>query len=362
MHQHRPDITVSLNFMPAFFRKHAAVAYGEAYYFDPAYRAAVEKAEQQFLFEVLGRYGVGSPNPQPSPNLFIQPVDLIMRTQGAEWRFPEDGTVESWGKPWAGKTAAEIARIAPREAAHHPVIEALIRQYRELTRLYGDKADIFGIKGGVMNVHSPFTTAHQLCGEDLFCMMVTEPENAAIILWKVWDIYRAIFDRLQRETAGRLTRIQVGDCSAALISDSLYREVVFPVNRKVMAAFAEAGYHSCGPSTHLLKAFAGLPPLRSIELGPGTDLSLGAALLPGVILCPLVDPAIVRGGTPEDVSRLVADILNATAMARAVTLCAWSFDRDTPLDNVAALYERVQKTLQTTALPCDPDTGKKVLK
>ncbi|MFH1969066.1 MAG: uroporphyrinogen decarboxylase family protein [Verrucomicrobiota bacterium] len=344
MTQHRPDITVSLNFMPAFYHKHLAVTYGEAYYFDPICRAAVEKAEQSFLFEVLGRYGVGSSHPQPSPNLFIQPVDLIMRTQGAEWRFPKDGTVESWGTPWAGKTAVEISRIDPREAAHHPVIGALIRQYRELTRLYGDKADIFGIKSGVMNVHSPFTTAHQLCGEDLFCMMMTEPENAAIILWKVWDIYRAIFDRLQQETGGRFTSIQVGDCSAALISDSLYRTVVFPVNRKVMTAFAEAGYHSCGPSTHLLNAFAGLPPLRSIELGPGTDLSLGAALLPDVIMCPLVDTTVMRGGTPTDVSRLVAGILKATATVRAVTLCAWAFDRDTPLDNVTALYERVKKT------------------
>ena len=143
MRRHSTPISVSLNFMPAFFHKHMAVSYGEAYYFDPVYRAGIEKAEQRFLFEVLGRYGVGSPTPMPSPNLFIQPVDLIMRTQGAEWRFPDDGSVESWGTPWAGKTAAEIARINPEEAAHHPVIEALIRQYRELTRLYGDQADIF---------------------------------------------------------------------------------------------------------------------------------------------------------------------------------------------------------------------------
>jgi len=348
MHRHRPNTTVSLNFMPAFFHKHLAVTYGEAYYFDPGHRAAVERAEQRFLFDVLGRHGVGAQDPQPSPNLFIQPVDLVMRTQGAEWRFPKDGTVESWGTPWAGKTAAEISRINPREAAHHPVIESLIREYRELTRLYGDKADLFGIKSGVMNVHSPFTTAHQLCGEDLFCTMAVEPENAAIILWKVRDLYQAIFRTARAGHWSRFTRIQVGDCSAALISDALYRRVVLPVNRKVMTSFAEAGYHSCGPSTHLLNAFAQLPPLRSIELGPGTDLSLGASLLPGVNLCPLVDPTVVRNGTPQDVRRLVTGILDATATAPAVTLCAWSFDRDTPLDNVDVLYETVERNARAT--------------
>lgn len=343
MQRQSPEPNVSLNFMPAFYHRHLAVTYGETYYFDPVHRAEVEKAEQRFLFEILGRHGVGSPTPTPSPNLFIQPVDLVMRTQGAEWHFPNDGTVESWGTPWAGKTAAEIAGIDPRDAAHHPIVESLIRQYRELTRLYGDQADLFGIKSGLMNIHSPYTTAHQLCGEDLFCTMAAEPDSATAILWKVWDIYRAIFERLQQETKAPVTRIQVGDCSAALISDAMYRDIVLPVNQTIMSAFREAGYHSCGSSTHLLKAFAELPLLRSIELGPGTDLQMGAALLPTITLCPLVDPTIMRSGTQDDVRHLVSGLLNATAAAPAVTLCAWSFDRDTPLDNVSALYKTVER-------------------
>ena len=28
--------------------------------------------------------------------------------------------------------------------------------------MYGEKADLFGIKTGLMNLHAPFTTAHQL--------------------------------------------------------------------------------------------------------------------------------------------------------------------------------------------------------
>src|SRR5450830_16043 len=95
-------VDVSLNFMPAFYSKHLGVTYGEPYYFDPGYRARVECAEGRFLFEVLGKYGVGSQDPQPSPSVFIQPVDLVMRTQGAQWRFPPDATVESLGAPWAG--------------------------------------------------------------------------------------------------------------------------------------------------------------------------------------------------------------------------------------------------------------------
>ncbi|MBT3291478.1 MAG: hypothetical protein HN380_29305, partial [Victivallales bacterium] len=92
-------LSVSLDFMPAFYTKHLGLTWGESYYFDPDYRSQVEMARDRFLYDVLGEHGVGSPQPTPSPCLTIQPVDLFMRTQGAEWRFPTDGTVESWGQP-----------------------------------------------------------------------------------------------------------------------------------------------------------------------------------------------------------------------------------------------------------------------
>jgi hypothetical protein len=332
---------VSLNFMPAFYAKHLGVTYGEPYYFDPSYRATVERAEGRFLFEFLRQYGVGSEDPQPSPSLFIQPVDLIMRTQGARWRFPADATVESQGTPWAELTPAQIAAIDAREAADHPVIESLIAQYRELERMYGHEADIFGTKSGTMNIHTPYTTAHQLCGETLFTLMLTEPEGVRLIFAKVWEIYQAIFARVTAATGAKLTRVQLGDCSASMVSLQTYRSVVLPSNLALASRFEQAGYHSCGRSTHLLTAFRDLPKLDSIQLGAGTDLAASARLLPEVHLQPLVDPVLMLNGNPDAIHHTIDDMLRETAAAPAVTLCAWSFDRDTPLENAVALYEAV---------------------
>jgi hypothetical protein len=327
--------------MPAFYHRHLGLTYGEAYYFDPAYRAAVERAEGRFLFEVLGRYGVGSREPQPSASVFIQPVDLIMRTQGAEWRFPSDATVESWGTPWAGLAPAEIAAIDPRTAAQHPVMDAILDQYRILERLYGERADIFGTKSGTMGIHTPYTTAHQLYGEELFVTMLTEPQTACAVFAKVWDIYRAVFARITGATGARLTRVHMGDCSAALLSAETYRRVVLPTNQAIARQFEGAGYHSCGRSSHLLADFSTVPGLDAIQLGPGTDLAEGARRLPGIHLQPLIDPLLMRDGTPDTVAASVRGILRDAARAPAVTLCAWSFDRDTPVENVAAMYAAV---------------------
>jgi len=183
-------IEISLNFMPAFYHKHIGVRYGEAYYFDPSYRAQVERAEGRFLNELFGRYGVGSRDPQPSANIFIQPLDVVMRTQGAEWRFPEDGCVESWNTPWQKMTPDEIAKIDATAAAHHPAIGDIIAEHRAMARMYGERADVFSAKSGVMNVHTPYTTAQQLCGQELFVLMLTDPAAAKVI-----------FDRSEEHTS-----------------------------------------------------------------------------------------------------------------------------------------------------------------
>ena len=336
-----PTPSISLNLMPAFYHKHAGVTYGEAFYFDPAYRAEIERIEGRVQYEYWGRHGVGSPDPQPSPALFMQPIDLILGTQNARWRFPVDVTLESVGEPWSDLSIAEIEGLDPHAAAHHPVIDAVIAQYHELERLYGDRADIFGLKSGMMTIHTPYTTAHQLRGQGLFIEMLTDPAGARVVFDKVWAVYQAVFGRLAEVVGVRPTHIHLGDCSASLLSERTYREVVLPVNQRLAAQFADAGYHSCGPSSHLLEAFSSLPGMASIQLGPGTDLAQASQLMPGVHMMPLVDPVPLRNAEAEQVRGLIAGILADTRPAPQVTLCVWSLDRDTPVENVAAVYEAV---------------------
>ena len=347
----RPPVKVSLNLMPSFYCKHTGVKYGEPYYFDPVHRAEVERVESAFLHEILGHHGVGSRDPRPSTTLFIQPIDIIKATQGAKIHCPADATLETWGHPWEGRPADEIQRIDARESAQHPVVATLLAQYREMERLYGENADIFGIKAGSVNIHTPYTTAHQLCGESLFFMMADDTAAVRTILSKVWEIYRAIFARLASELNVQLpkNRINMGDCSASMLSADFYRESVLPVNRSIAMEFQSTTYHSCGASSHLLSSFSGLPHLESIELGPGTDLAKAVREMPEVAMRPLVDPVAVKDGTASSVESLVTSLLDATAPAPSTTLCAWSFDRETPIPNLEAIYQSVDAHNRTKA-------------
>jgi len=346
-------IDVSLDFMPAFYHRQLGLKWGEAYYFDPEFRAKVDATRDRYLYEILGRYGVGSPNPRPATSLFIQPIDLFMRTQGAEWRFPEDGTVESWGKPWQGLSLADIEALTPDEAAMHPVVDAIIAQYHELRKLYGDQADVLGLRSGRLNMHSPYTTAHQLMGEELFLLMSDNPQAARKIFAKVWDIYQAVFERIARAIdAPRFNHVILGDCAASMVSPALYRECILPVNMTVADAFPGCTYHSCGISTHLLGEFARLPRMKAVQLGPGTDLRLAhQRIRRHACLQPLLDPVLVRDGTQGEVSSLVAAVVEVLQERGDGLLCAWSFDAATPVGNVAAIYETVAERNATKNNP-----------
>jgi uroporphyrinogen-III decarboxylase len=336
------NISISLNFMPSFYHKHLGVKYGDAFYFDPRYRAEVETAEGVFLYEILGHVGVGSKIPAPSANLFIQPIDLLKATQGADIVCPTDATLETRGHTWSNYTVDEIEHLDPRAAANHPFIDTILGQYREMVKLYGERADIFGMKSGLMNIHAPYTTAHQLFGEEIFYLMSDDPKDALVVFNKIWEMYQAIFTRIRTEIgAPPANRIYMGDCSASMLSAEQYREVVLPANQAIAAQFSNAGYHSCGPSTHLLDDFATIPSLTTIELGAGTDLTKAVKSLPGVNMYPLVDPLAMRNESTNSIAAITRAMAAECSPAPSTMLCAWSLDSETPIENVAAMYAAV---------------------
>lgn len=340
----RMPVTISLNFMPAFYHRHAGLTYAESYYFDVRRRLEVERSESILLHQLFGSFGVGSADPEPSTLIFIQPIDLVKLTQGARLRCPEDATLETCGAPWSGLEPSQIAALDAAAAARHPVIDALVAQYHTLRGLVGDRADLLGLGSGLLNIHTPFTTAHQLCGEGLLLLLKDDPEGVQRIFAKIREILDAIFTRLRRETgAPPPRRIHLGDCSASLLSPADYAASVLPANQGIAAGFPEVGYHSCGRSTRLLTAFASLPHLARIELGAGTDLTAAVRAMPGVAMRPLVDPSLMRDASASQVAETVTGMLEACRAAPSTTLCAWSFDRETPVENVVAMYRTVDR-------------------
>lgn len=325
---------ISLDLMPAFYAGQLGLSFGDAYYFDPGYREKVDAAKHTFLHDIIGPDDY--PIPPSSHSIFVQPVDLVMATQGAEWRFPDDSTLESLGAPWSSLEPDDVALIPAEDAANHPVLDRILSQYHELAALYDD-ADIFGIRSGIMNIHTPYTTAHQLCGEELFVIMALDPDGARVIFDKIWEIYRAIFARLERETGAHPKRLFLGDCSACMLSPQMYQEQLLPLYHMITRGFDSVGYHSCGPSSKLLEHIGCIPTLDTLQLGPGTDLASACEL--SVSVSPLIEPSILCDSDCDAVREKLRHYVDPVVCERRGPLCAWSLDGQTRPENLRLLYE-----------------------
>lgn len=333
-------VSVSLNFMPSFYHARLGIEYGEEYYFNPEHRIWIGREEQKLLYTLFKKYGVGSPESAPDCIIQIQAVDLIRGLAGSRWQFPRDAVLESLDTVWAGVDPDKIASLDPHDFAFHPIMDRIISQYRYMSEKYGNAADVFYMKtGDMMSIHSPYTTAHQLCGEDIFIYLASEPEKAQTIFTKIWDIYQAVYGRISDELKHKPEMLFIGDCSASLLSPEIYGKSVMPFNRSMLSGFQKAGYHSCGASNHILSHIADTGSFSMIQLGPGTDMTKAAEYMPDSLLQPLTDPVLMREGQPADVENWIRQTVRPALKGREMMICAWALDRDTPEKNVCAMYD-----------------------
>jgi MtaA/CmuA family methyltransferase len=137
--------------------------------------------------------------------------------------------------------------------------------------------------------------------------------------------------------------IGVGDAAASLIGPELYREFVWPFEKRLIdglhAIGARARLHICGNTRFALKEIA-LLGCEIVDLDFLSPVSQGRAEMGAdqVILGNVNPVLIVRNGTPEDVHRVIAEC-HQQAGPRFIVGPGCEIPRDTPHENVLAFAE-----------------------
>lgn len=155
------------------------------------------------------------------------------------------------------------------------------------------------------------------------------------------------FARAQIEAGADL--IGVGDAAASLISAHLYREVVWPFEKRLVDGLHSLGtrvrLHICGNTLHI-QAGMGRLGCEIVDLDfLGTMAEARTMMGPGQVLLGNLDPVrTLRDGTPESVYQAVAEC-HRQAGGRYVVGAGCEVTRDTPEKNLRALvrYAKEQK-------------------
>lgn len=149
------------------------------------------------------------------------------------------------------------------------------------------------------------------------------------------------FARAQIEAGADL--IGVGDAAASLIGRGLYEELVWPYEKKLVDGLHAMGtrvrLHICGKTRGLLEAMGRLG-CGIVDLDSMAPLDEARAKMgPAQVLLGNINPvSVLRNGTPEAVTRALADCWSA-AGAKWIVGAGCEVVRDTPLDNVRAMRD-----------------------
>ncbi len=145
------------------------------------------------------------------------------------------------------------------------------------------------------------------------------------------------------------TIIGIGDAAASLVGPAIYDEYIFPFEKRLVDTLHALGVpvrlHICGDTRAILEGMGKLGcaivdldfmvPLAEARSAMGTD----------PVLLGNVEPVgLLQNGTPEDVTRVVAQC-HAEAGSRYIVGAGCEVPRDTPIENLDAMrcYARAHR-------------------
>ena len=145
----------------------------------------------------------------------------------------------------------------------------------------------------------------------------------------------------QAQVASGAQLIGVGDAAASLVGPKLYKEFVWPYEKRMMEGLRAMGartrLHICG-NTRPILGFLGRLGCDIVDLDFMAPLAEGrAAMGPRQVLLGNVDPVrVLRNGTPEEVYAAVGEC-HKQAGDRFIVSAGCEVVRDTPLENLRAM-------------------------
>ena len=258
---------------------------------------------------------------------------------GARVDQPADGgpilreyLLSDWGK------LDGLRRRDPRCGGRMPLFGQAVRA---VVRQIGDDAFV------LITLRGPLLAASQLRGvEPLLMDLIDHPDHVARLLEFTTDLSLALGKHFLDSGAHGLV-IGEATCSPSFISPRLYRDLVLPWHKRLIAGLKEAGwpavgFHICGQVLPIIEDVIDteadfmdidyqVPARRALELARGR-----------IVLRGNLDPSSVfRFGSPDDVRSATEGLCRQVAGAAWIVGSGCDIPPGTPEENLIAFMETV---------------------
>jgi hypothetical protein len=308
-------IKIQASVSKGWLHKHGGFDFNQKYYLDPYYRMLYDRKCHEFIKQKFPEYPLYNMEDNlvqaeyVVPDMIqvgaIQPNMIISVALGAEFQFASDKDSDVKGFPLKDiKDTRELPSV--EKVLQLPFIKDLENQYVNALNTYPDCRIIppfFWDTSGRATIHGIITTSMKFIGQDIYTMMMMEPELVKGIHQWITDVYIAVVKHFSKLGDLPITSIHVGECSGTMLDEHSYREFLTPYISQLGNEFGAVRLHSCGNADHVIAPICEIENLKIIDTGSNTSLAAIRERMGKDFEINVFPPVnvLVEGSNPKDI-------------------------------------------------------------
>jgi hypothetical protein len=160
---------------------------------------------------------------------------------------------------------------------------------------------------GYLNWQGVLNNAFHIRGQDIFTDIYEQPDfvhDFFLVICEVMIRLSKMVQDRQRKSGFYVNQFSVSNCVVNMISPQMYREFVFPHDRRIALSFERFGVHTCNwditPYVEILKD---LPNLGYLDMGMMTDLVKVKEMFPDTRRAVMYSPVTLQDASLEILRR-----------------------------------------------------------
>ena len=285
------DMRVSLGFEPAWFHRRCGIDFFERWHKDPYYRYKSLKTMKAELIEAF---------PTVSHWDFSYEDDLatISGCYGAYvipkvFGIPLIYATDRWPvfDPEKKLSVGEIGRLDVEKLLEGSFVEELFRQMDAIESEWGKIH-------GYLNWQGVLNNAFHIRGQDIFLDLHDKPDFVHDFFSSICEVMirlAKMVQERQRKSGFYINQFSVSNCTVNMVSPEVYREFVFPHDKRIALNFERFGVHTCNwDITPYSEALKELPNLGYLDMGMMSDMAKVKKVFPGTRRAVMYSPTALH--------------------------------------------------------------------
>lgn len=328
---------------PEWWNKNAGITFDRDFFFHPLKRVEDEQRMEAVLYELWGKYGVGSQQKAIRPEVgavHLASGFLLQEMAGCPVEYSEAHP------PQVRAAHQEIRKLDEKEIFRS-------KSFLEFFQLTERLKSKFGYLTGDVNWGGILNIAMDLHGEEIFSDMMMTPEKVNEYFADIAAIIEKFTSFLIAETG--TTSVSVNrnvrhlekpvflhsQCSHTMISEDDYQNFLLPFDLK-WSNNRPFGIHYCGSDPHrMAPLFAKIPHLDFLDAGWGGDIRILRKYLPETFINIRLSPVELARQSREEIRETIIRLVHESANPYLTGICCINMDDKVPNDRIDAIFETV---------------------